>query len=346
MQLFFCAGDSYVREAAFFFNNLILVALMATVYFMSMYQKISHDFLAQELTVGPPAYNIVTTPLFLLLLLLTGIGPQLGWVKTSAPVFWRRVVWPAFAGVVTSLAALPPWLSRDTVESPFTANGLDWKLLVEKVHYYSMLVGLGLAVFIIGTVVAEAYRGVRSRRRFRHENVIQATIQLIIGNNRRYGGYIVHIGIAVVAIGVIWSANFRYNDEMTVERDRPTPIPNTDLTVTWTGVDPVPSGRPYIGEDYTFEIQRSGTTLAVLKPSYRRYMRQDNQELRTPSISRGFIWDYYVYYQLRDPARNTISFNIFVNPLINWIWTGAVIMLLGGLFAALPMPRRRLGLVD
>jgi cytochrome c-type biogenesis protein CcmF len=336
----------FSREAAFFFNNLVLVALMATVYFMSMFQKISHDFFASELSVGPPAYNIVTTPLFLLLLLLTGVGPQLGWVKTSARLFWKRVLWPAFVGGVASLAALPQWLTHDTLDSPFTDAGIDWWNLVEKVHYYSMLAGLGLAVFIIGTVVAEAYRGVRSRTRFRHEGVAQATIRLILGNNRRYGGYLVHVGLAILAIGVIWSANFRVQDEMTIERGKPTPIPNTDLTVSWVGVDPVPSGRPYVGEDYTFEIQHAGVTMATLNPSYRRYNRQEVVELRTPSISRNFIYDYYIYSHIHDPGRNTIGFSIFVNPLINWIWAGAVIMLLGGLFAALPMPRRRLGLVD
>lgn len=334
----------FSREAAFFFNNLVLIALMVTVYFMSMFEKISHDFFAQKLKVGPPAYNIVTTPLFLLLLFLTAIGPQLGWVKTSSRVFWRRVLWPAAVGVVACLVALPQWWIHDTVESPFAEGFHAWNL-VEKVHYYSMLGGLGLAVFILGTVFMEYYRGVRSRTRFRHEPLLAAGLNVILGNNRRYGGYIVHVGISILAIGVIWSANFRVQDQVTIRQGERMEVQNSGFSVLWTEVNRLPDGLPYAGNSGTFKIEKEGRTLAVLRPEYRKYPRQDDNEVKIPAISRGFIEDYYIFLA-GDPGLGVAQFSVFINPLVNWIWTGAVIMLIGGLFAALPMPRRRLGLVD
>ncbi len=394
------------REAAFFFNNLVLLALALTVYLLSMAGKISHDFFATKVTAREATYNLVTTPLFLLLLFLTGIGPQLGWVKTSPAILRKRILVPSITGAAVCLALLPYWIANDTVPSPFDAEGSVARaqtvpetappappadanpetgpamapagmagdddesglgsgpgfLLVEKYHYYSTLLGIGLAVFILATIAAELRRGVLARVRHRGERVPGATLNVIVGNNRRYGGYIVHVGIAVLAIGVIWSSNFRIKQQMTIERGVPVKIGESGwsrlaeklnlptgepYTVTWKESETLPAGTPYSGERYRFDIHRGERKLATLLPELRYYPKfQDSPLISVPAITRGFYNDYYIHYTMEQRRGNASasSFTIFINPLVNWIWTGAVLMLAGGLFAALPMPRRRIGL--
>ncbi len=348
----------FSREAAFFFNNLILLALCATVYFLSMFEKISHDWFMETRKTGIPVYTMVTTPLFLILLFLTAIGPQLGWVKTSPRVFWRRALWPAVAGVVACAACLPMWIVKDALPSPFAAGVFDPWLMVDKAHYYSTLLGIGLSVFIVGTVGVEFYRSARSRVRHRGQAPLLAGVQTLIGNNRRYGGYIVHVGLAILAIGVVWSSNFRNRKEMEIGRGQAVEIPDSAYSVEWTGAEPLEGQKPYHGERVDFVIRElvsddnvaraavmgseEGTIVATLTPEMRTYPKQDNT-ISVPAIARGFYNDYYIHYDGR--TESTIRLTVFVNPLINWIWTGAVLMLLGGIFAALPLPRRKPGLV-
>jgi cytochrome c-type biogenesis protein CcmF len=393
----------FSREAAFFFNNLILLALMLTVYLLSMAEKISHDFFLRKFSVREAVYNLVTTPLFLLLLLLTGLGPQLGWVKTSRAVFWKRVLWPGVAGAVVCLALLPYWSYRDTLPPLWGAGGrvasaqtvpenapaapqgpaapaatpagaatgapasaeaepasagetsgarrffqrlgpllMPW---IEKCHYYSTLLGIGFSVFIIATVFVELWRSAAARRRFRGESTAGAVLNVVLGNNRRYGGYIVHIGLAILAIGVIWSSNFRVKELLNVRQGELTPISDSGYSVTWVEGKSLPAGNPYSGEAVRFDISKGDRKLVSLWPELRHYPKNiESPQISIPAISRNFVNDYYIHYSWQSQDRR--AFTIFVNPLVNWIWAGTVLMLVGGIFAALPMPRRRVGLAD
>lgn len=368
----------FSREAAFFFNNLILVALCITVYFLSMYGKISHDWFFTREKVGIPTYTIVTTPLFLLLLLLTGLGPQLGWVKTSASVFWRRVFWPTIVGLVTCVICLPHWIASDYVPSVMAPDGqggtsFDGGLLVDKIHYYSTLLGLGFAAFILATVLLELFRTARSRVRSRGESWVISPLVVIFGNNRRYGGYIVHVGLALMAVGIIWSSNFRVKQEMEIGFQDPQVIPGTRYTVEWVSHEDIPQdGIPYYGERVNFVIRKldhvhvadadstgaghdhahdhahdhgDAVQVAALVPEMRRYDKQE-VTISIPAISRNFINDFYIHYAMRRDNPRKVAFTIYVNPTVNWIWTGAVLMLLGGVFAALPTPGKRTGLTS
>ncbi len=363
----------FSREAAFFFNNLILVALCATVYFLSMYGKISHDWLMIREKTGIPVYTMVTTPLFLLLLLLTGLGPQFGWVKTSKSVFFRRVFWPTILGLVACIICLPHWISSDYVPAVMAPDGqggtrFDPWVMVDKIHYYSTLLGIGFSVFIVATVGLELYRSVRSRVKGRGETWMDAPLRVVFGNNRRYGGYIVHIGMALLAVGVIWSSNFRVKEEMEIGFQKPAVIPGTPYVVEWVKHEDIPQkGIPYYGEKVDFVIKKldhvhpvadaqggghdhsHAVPVATLQPEMRRYDKQE-VTISIPAISRNFINDYYIHYAMRRPSQagqgESIAFTIFVNPTVNWIWAGAVLMLLGGIFAALPTPGKRTGLIS
>ena len=162
------------REAAFLFNNLLLVGIAFSVLWGTLFPILSEAVRGSKITVGPPFFNRVNVPLGLLLLGLTGIGPLIAWRKASAANLRRQFVAPVAAGAATFIA--------------LTAAGVrDW---------YAVM-ALALCGFVAGTIVQEFWRGTRARRRMHGESVPVALFRLIERNRRRYGGYIVHAGVLI-----------------------------------------------------------------------------------------------------------------------------------------------------
>ncbi len=347
--LFFRAGDLkgkdkleslLSRESAFYFNNLALVAIALAIFFLSMYPKISHDLLARSLSVGSPHYNRITTPLFALLVFLTAVGPQIGWVKATAENLRRNFMVPALAGVI-SIFALYGYLKFERM-IPDLRTALY-------PYFYPMGIIIGLAVFVLGTIYTEFYRGIKSRVKFRGESLPQAVVSLFAINNRRYGGYIVHVGFALIVIGIVVSSFFRQKEEMTLAPGVKGQV--GDYTVEVAPFDPVRDqklsgpGQPYDKDVARFRIEDSkGNVMADLRPE-RHFYPKDKNLVSTPAISRNFVNDYYVHFAARDPD-GKVTFTAFINPFVNWIWAGWLIMIAGGILAILPMPVRRIGLVE
>ena len=162
------------REAAFLFNNLLLVGIAFSVLWGTLFPILSEAVRGSKITVGPPFFNRVNIPLGLLLLALTGIGPLIAWRKASTANLRRQFVTPLSTGTVTLVALV-------------AAGVRDW---------YAVM-ALALCGFVAGTIVQEFWRGVRARRRMHGESVPLAFFRLIERNRRRYGGYIVHAGILI-----------------------------------------------------------------------------------------------------------------------------------------------------
>ena len=162
------------REAAFLFNNLLLVGIAFSVLWGTLFPILSEAVRGTKITVGPPFFNRVNVPLGLLLLALTGIGPLIAWRKTSAANLRRQFVAPLTTGMATLLV-----------------------LLLAGVRDLYPIMAIALAGFVAGTIGQEFYRGVRARRRMHGESVPVAFLRLIERNRRRYGGYIVHTGILI-----------------------------------------------------------------------------------------------------------------------------------------------------
>jgi len=180
------------REAAFLFNNLVLVGIAFSVLWGTLFPILSEAVRGVKITVGPPFFNRVNIPLGLLLLLLTGIGPLIAWRKASTANLRRQFIVPLVSGAFVSLV-----------------------LLVAGVRDLYPLMTWGLAAFVFGTVAQEFYRGIRARRRMFGEPVPLALARLIGRNRRRYGGYLVHLGVLVYFVAFAGSA-FKVTKEVTL----------------------------------------------------------------------------------------------------------------------------------
>ncbi len=188
--------ESYLsREAAFLFNNLVLVGIAFAVFWGTLFPVLSEAVRGVKITVGPPFFDKVNAPLALVLIFLMGVGPLIAWRRSSLDNLGRTFAAPATFGVVTGLCA-------------FLAG----------LHQWYVLTALSLAAFVLGTVVAEFRRGVGARRHMVSEPAAKAVVNLIAKNNRRYGGYIIHLGVIFAFVGIVASSFFRVEVKKSVKQ--------------------------------------------------------------------------------------------------------------------------------
>src|SRR5579875_2098209 len=172
------------RESSFLFNNLVLLVSCFAVLWGTLFPVLSEWVTGSKVTVGPPFFNRVNVPIAIFLVLLTGVGPLLAWRQTSLDSLKRNFLWPAVLMVLTAIALI--------------AGGMrPWK----DASYFYSLMAISLSAFVIATVVGEFWRGGRVIARQTGVNILQGMVTITRRNTRRYGGYLVHIGVVLVIIG-------------------------------------------------------------------------------------------------------------------------------------------------
>jgi cytochrome c-type biogenesis protein CcmF len=175
------------REAAFLLNNLVLVALCFVVFWGTFFPLISEAVTGEEASVGPPWFNRYITPLALILVLLSGIGPLIAWRRATAANLRRNFARPVGAALL--------------VVAVLVAAGVTGSI--------PALLMFAFATFVLGAVGQELWRGVGARRAMSRDSVPAALVALVRRNRRRYGGYTVHAGIAVLFVGIAASSAFQ-----------------------------------------------------------------------------------------------------------------------------------------
>ena len=359
------------RESVFLLNNLVLIVILVCVLGLSFFSKITHDFLAHKQTLGIPTYNLIMTPAFAVLLFLTALGPGLGWVRTSGTALRRNFIKPALFSVVV-VAALYTYWGVSGQLGAFSDVLVPYPEARHPTAFYPTGLFVGLCVFICATVWAELYRTVAARVRLRKESLMQASFNTVVRNNRRWGGYLVHVGIAVLAFGIVWSSMFKIEKHLNLALGESAVVGPYRVTPTaeeeW---DPEP-GAPYRRLEASFRITRAASTLptaygsdageagggavasaeavadesvvAVLTPELRYYPKK-NEWIKEVSIERRLHEDLYVYYAAKEPNGKFVL-TVFVNPMMVLLYVGWFLMGAGGIFAALPIPGSKVGLVD
>ena len=225
------------REAMFLGNNLVLVGMAFVVFWGTFFPLISEALTGNKQSLGPPWYDKYVVPLALALVLLSGIGPVIAWRRATPRNARRNFTWPIVTGVVTGLALIP-----------FGVAGRPLAL--------AMFV---FAAFAIGTIAQEFVRGVRARRAMTGEAVPIAFVTLIRRNRRRYGGYVIHLGMAVLFIGVAASSAFQHVHTVELQKGQATDI-GRGYTVRYDG----PSSRIDVRDDGVERLV-FGARLTVIK---------------------------------------------------------------------------------
>ncbi|MGC1619296.1 MAG: cytochrome c-type biogenesis CcmF C-terminal domain-containing protein [Candidatus Acidiferrum sp.] len=303
------------RESSFLFNNLVLLVACVAVLSGTIFPVLSELFTGSRISVGAPFFNKVNIPLGLLLLFLTGVGPLLAWRKTSLESLKRNFTSPLIIGLIAGAVIF----------------ALGYR------EPYS-LVCFSLCFFVAATIVMEFYRGARVIRSRSGASYLTSAIELTMRNTRRYGGYIVHMGMVLVFIGLAGQA-FNQNVQKDMLPGSSMQIGKYTLMLQNEGTTPEAN---YTGHRLIVEVLVAGKPLMMLYPERRVF--QTNGETGTMvAIYSTLREDLYVVYAGQSPDTNLPVIHAYLNPLVKWIWFGGVIVVFGTLVAL--MPNRRAVLV-
>jgi len=310
------------REAAFLYNNLLLVGMAFSVLWGTLFPIISEAVRGTKITVGAPFFNAVNVPLGLLLLALTGIGPLIAWRKASTRNLKRQFAVPLTAGVVMAAALLALGM-RD--------------------GYALMTYSLG--AFVIGTIAQEFYKGVNARRRMYGEGAPSAFVRLVSRNRRRYGGYVVHFGVVVLFAGF---AGMAFREEFDI---------NLEPGESFTAADPYGDEWRFTSNGVSvyetlnrfttasaLDMQRNGEPQGLLVSEKRQYVDTFGNPTFEPSTEVGILstWRQDVYLVFVGvTGTETAEVRLTFNPLVMWVWLGGALMAIGGLIVMWPQAERR-----
>src|SRR2546422_260325 len=303
------------RESSFLFNNLMLLVACVAVLSGTLFPVFSEWFTGNRISVGAPFFNKVNIPIGLLLLFLTGVGPLLAWRKTSTESLKRNFGLPLAIGIVGGAVAF----------------ALGFR------EFYS-LVCLILCVFVASTIALEFYRGAKVIRARSGASLFTSAVDLTMRNTRRYGGYIVHMGMVLVFIGLAGAA---FNRDTQKEMQLGSTMQIGPYTLVLQSADSRPE-RNYTAQRMIIEVMRDNKSLMMLYPEKRRFVTTVENGTMV-AIYSTLKEDLYVVFAGQSPDTQLPVVHAYLNPLVKWIWLGGAVVVLRTLGALLP--NRRAGLV-
>lgn len=294
------------KESSFLINNLILVGATFAVFWGTIFPLVSEAVKGTKVTVGIPFFNTVMSPILLGLMFVMAVCPLIAWQKSTVKNLQKNFVVPALLSIIVAVI-----------------------LFVFGIRGAYPLISFGIVSFMLLTHILEIYRGVRARRSVTKEAYPVALVRLMTKNRRRYGGYTVHFGIALMAIGIIGSQNFDVETMKTVAIGETIQLENFKVTYEELG-----QKREGMNDVVyaVLSVEKDGKKLGKVIPE-KIFFGNNNQP---PSTRVGLLssWEEDLYTVLSTwEADKRATFVVRINPLVKWIWTGGIVVIIGTLFA-------------
>ncbi len=295
------------RESTFLLNNLLLVGAAFAIFLGTIFPVISEAVRGVKITVGAPFFNQVNGPIFLGVILLTGVCSLIGWRRASVKNLLRAFLWPLAGAVIVLLI-----------------------LIISRIGQGYAILAFFICSFVLFTIFYEWFRGTRARHRIRRENYLKAFFGLLGANRPRYGGYIVHIAIIFISVGVVGSTFYGTETEVAIK-------PGETITINGYNLvyDKMDSYKTQSRDvvNATFTVYKNNKLVGELISE--KYFDEDYQPVSEVAIRSTLLEDLYVIL-VGWEKDGTTAFKVLVNPMVNWLWIGGGVMILGGLIAMWP----------
>jgi cytochrome c-type biogenesis protein CcmF len=307
--------DSFVsRESTFLFNNLLLVGAAFAVLWGTLFPIISEAVRGVKITVGPPFFNQVMVPIAFGLLTLSAICPIIAWRRATPARLINKIQIPFWSGVAAFVLL-------------FGAGMRD---------IYA-LISFSLSAFVVVTTVMEFYWGTRARSRATGETPLRAFWSLVDRNKRRYGGFVVHVGVILIIVGVTGSSAFKQEATAVLRRGEMFSIGRFTLKLE-DMVSHDTANKEFLGAHLA--VFSGGRQVGTLEPGQNFY--KTGQDPSTEVDIRSTLReDLYLIMNGFDPQEGRVTLKAYLNPLVAWIWIGGGVLIIGAWFAMLPDLRER-----
>ncbi len=299
------------REALFLLNNLLFIGILVVCFWGVIFPLISELFTGQKVTVGPPFYERANGPLMAGLLLLMAIAPLSAWGHSTIQTLGRAVWKPAFVSAVVVVAVVVSGITN-----PYA------------------LIGIFLTALVITVTLYEYWRGALARGKRHGENFFVALWQLVKRNRRRYGGYIIHLSMAMLAIGIIGIEIFQSETQGTLSQGETLSLGAYNMSYDSLAVFDAPDGRNVARA--VVSIAKDGQPVGELYPR-RDFFYDSQQPMTIPGVRSTLEDDFYVLLvDWEEISTSSATFKVYHNPLVKWMWMGSWLFIFGTLVAAWP----------
>ena len=304
------------RESAFLFNNLLLLGIAFAVLWGTVFPIVSEWARGVKITVGPPFFERVVTPLGIALLFLTGAGPLIAWRRASPRNLRLAFTVPLAVG---------------------TAGAVT--LVIVGVFHLRAILAFASCLFVLAATSIEFYRNLRARRAITQESTWGAVGRMVGRNRRRYGGYIVHVAIVLMFAGITGSSVFKAESQATVREGESFEVGRYTLRYDGLHEDETPHVATMA---VALSVFRDGEYIDVLNPT-KRFYKAPRQPMTDVAIRSTLREDLYVALGAFDPATKAATFQVYVNPLVAWLWIGGVVLVAGTGLSIYPGKTERVG---
>ncbi|HYN08513.1 MAG TPA: cytochrome c-type biogenesis CcmF C-terminal domain-containing protein [Vicinamibacterales bacterium] len=302
--------DSWTsREAAFLANNWVLLFSAFFVVFATMFPTLSEAIRGERLTVGPPFFDKWMTPIGFILLFLTGVGPLLAWRRSTLSHLRDQFLWSVLGGVVTGLAVV-------ALGVPFWAAGLCF----------------ALCAFVTVTILQEFVRGAVVRRQATGSDLFTSLVGLFARSRRRYGGYVIHLGIVLVFLGFAGNG-FKREEQVKLQPGQQVAV--QPYVVQYKTISVTDDGRKQMVTAH-LEASKDGKSLGQMYPARWFFRGREGDATTEIALRRSFADDLYVNLAGYELETMVAILQVTVNPLVNWIWFGVGVMMFGTGICLLP----------
>jgi cytochrome c-type biogenesis protein CcmF len=296
------------RESSFLFNNLILLASCFAILWGTLFPVLMEALTGEKESIDAPYYNRVNIPIALFLLFLTGVGPLIAWRKSSLNSLKRAFLVPSLIGLAVIAT-----------------------LIAAGVYKISPLLSFGLCAFVTSTIAAEFWKGSRAIQLKEQLPFPKAVFQLTWRNTRRYGGYLVHLGIVVLFIGLTGSA-FDKHETRSLGLNHSLRFGRYDLKLLSVTNDENPN---YQYSRAVVEVSMNGKVIDQLAPEIRVY-KSSQEQTSFVGIRRRLNEDLYMTFQGLSPDNTKAIFQLYVFPLVSCMWGSYYILLAGTIICLIP----------
>lgn len=304
------------RESSFLLNNLLLVGVAFATLWGTIFPMVSEAITGKKVTVGAPFFNQVNGPIFFALIVLIGICPLIGWRRATAENLARNFLRPFVVSMVAAVA-----------------------LFVIGVRDGLGLISFSTVAFVLATIALEYYRGTLARIRQFGENPASALVQLVASNRRRYGGYIVHLGVILAVIGIAGSTFYQSETQANLNVGESMRLKQYTLQYEGLQIYPTENRQVIAARLVVFD---NGKRVGMLVPEKNYYPHPNpDQSQWTTEVAVQTTWldDLYLILAGFDSRTNSATIKAVHNPLVVWLWIGFVLLVGGTLIAAMPDPR-------
>ncbi len=294
------------RESSFLFNNLILLASCFAVLWGTLFPVITEKLSNEKISLDAVWFNRLMVPIGLALLFLTGVGPLFAWRRTSIDSLRKNFQWPGIGTLVTAAT-----------------------LFAFGMRYPYSIISLSLCFFVTATIVLEFFRGANAISEKTKSGFIPAVIELTHRNTRRYGGYLVHMGMVLLFIG--WSGHpFNQTAVGEVAKGAVMQVGSYKLKVLDLTEGEMSN---YSWETAKLEVTKNGEFLEIVEPT-RRFYKAAQQATAVVALRSRLNEDLYINYAARSGDKATLQAYVF--PLVEWIWIGILVVIGGTLVCLVP----------